>query len=55
MAKAKFPQSKSPKIELISTIAKSIGSEGMAGGQSLDLDSENKKLDAVNVEHIYML
>ena len=55
MAKAKFPQSKSSQLELISMIAKSIGSEGMAGGQSLDLDSENKKLDAVNVEHIYML
>ena len=55
MAKAKFPKSKSEQLELISMIAKSIGSAGMAGGQSLDLDSENKKLDAVNVEHIYML
>ena len=55
MAKAKFPKSKSTQLDLISMIAKSIGSAGMAGGQSLDLDSENKKLDAVNVEHIYML
>ena len=36
-------------------IAKSIGSAGMAGGQSLDLDSENKKLDPSTVEKIYML
>tara|TARA_B100001540_G_scaffold309038_1_gene324603 strand:+ start:257 stop:1144 length:888 start_codon:yes stop_codon:yes gene_type:complete len=55
MAKAKFPESKSSQLELISMIAKSIGSAGMAGGQSLDLDSENKKLDPLNVENIYML
>ncbi|MDC0226237.1 polyprenyl synthetase family protein [Gammaproteobacteria bacterium] len=55
MAQAKFPKSKSHQLGLISMIAKSIGSAGMAGGQSLDLDSENKKLDAANVENIYML
>ena len=55
MAKAKFPKSKSHQLELISMIAKSIGSDGMAGGQSLDLDSENKKLNAASVENIYML
>ncbi len=55
MAKAKFPQSKIHQLELISMIAKSIGSAGMAGGQSLDLDSENKKLNAASVENIYML
>ena len=55
MAKAEFPQSKNSQLELISMIAKSIGSAGMAGGQSLDLDSENKKLDPLSVEHIYML
>ena len=55
MAKAKFPQSKSSQLELISMIAKSIGSDGMAGGQSLDLDSENKRLDPLSVENIYML
>jgi len=55
MAQAKFPKSKSHQLELISMIAKSIGSAGMAGGQSLDLDSENKKLNAANVENIYML
>ena len=55
MAQAKFPKSKSHQLELISMIAKSIGSAGMAGGQSLDLDSENKKLNASNVENIYML
>tara|TARA_B100000700_G_scaffold161694_1_gene179034 strand:+ start:653 stop:1540 length:888 start_codon:yes stop_codon:yes gene_type:complete len=55
MAKAKFPKSKSAQLDLISMIAKSIGSAGMAGGQSLDLDSENKKLDPSSVENIYML
>ena len=55
MAKAEFPESKSSQLELISMIAKSIGSAGMAGGQSLDLDSENKKLDPSSVENIYML
>ena len=55
MAQTKFPKSKSHQLELISMIAKSIGSAGMAGGQSLDLDSENKKLNATNVENIYML
>ena len=55
MAKAKFPKSKSTQLDLISMIAKSIGSAGMAGGQSLDLDSENKKLDPSTVEKIYML
>ena len=55
MSKAKFPQSKNSQLELISMIAKSIGAGGMAGGQSLDLDSENKKLDPLSVEHMYML
>ena len=55
MAKAQFPESKSSQLELISMIANSIGSAGMAGGQSLDLDSENKKLDPSSVENIYML
>ena len=55
MAKARFPESKSSQLELISMIANSIGSAGMAGGQSLDLDSENKKLDPSSVENIYML
>ena len=55
MAKAKFPKSKNAQLNLISMIAKSIGSAGMAGGQSLDLDSENKKLDPSTVENIYML
>ena len=55
MAKAKFPKSKNAQLNLISMIAKSIGSAGMAGGQSLDLDSENKKLDPSTVEKIYML
>ena len=55
MAKAEFPESKSSQLELISMIANSIGSAGMAGGQSLDLDSENKKLDPLSVENIYML
>jgi len=55
MAKAEFPKSKSSQLELISMIAKSIGSAGMAGGQSLDLDSENKRLNPFNVEKIYRL
>ena len=55
MAKSKFPKSKNAQLDLISMIAKSIGSAGMAGGQSLDLDSENKKLDPSSVEKIYML
>ena len=55
MAKTKFPESKSSQLELISMVASSIGSAGMAGGQSLDLDSENKKLAPSCVENIYML
>ena len=55
MANAKLPDSKSSQLKIISMIAKSIGSAGMAGGQSLDLDSENKKLDTTTVESIYML
>ena len=55
MSKAEFPESKSSQLDLISMIAKSIGSAGMAGGQSLDLDSENKILDPSSVENIYML
>ena len=55
MAKAEFPESNSSQLELISMIANAIGSAGMAGGQSLDLDSENKKLDPSSVENIYML
>ena len=55
MARADFPESKSSQLELISMLANSIGSGGMAGGQSLDLDSENKKLDPSSVENIYML
>ena len=55
MALAKFPESKISHLRLISMIAESIGSSGMAGGQSLDLDSENKKLNAKSVENIYML
>ena len=55
MAKAEFPESKSSQLDLISMIANSIGSAGMAGGQSLDLDSENKKLDPLSIENIYML
>ena len=55
MARADFPESKSSQLELISMIANSIGSGGMAGGQSLDLDSENMKLDPSSVENIYML
>lgn len=55
MAKAKLPESKSSQLKIVSMIAQSIGSAGMAGGQSLDLDSENKKLDTTSVENIYML
>ena len=55
MANAKLPDSKNSQLKIISMIAKSIGSAGMAGGQSLDLDSENKKLDTTSVEKIYML
>ena len=55
MAKAKLPESKSSQLKIVSMIAQSIGSAGMAGGQSLDLDSENKKLDNTSVENIYML
>ena len=55
MARADFPESKSSQLELISMIANSNGSGGMAGRQSLDLDSENKKLDPSSVENIYML
>lgn len=55
MAKANLPESKSSQLKIVSMIAQSIGSAGMAGGQSLDLDSENKKLDTTSVENIYML
>ena len=55
MALSEFPESKTSHLRLISMIAESIGSSGMAGGQSLDLDSENKKLNTKSVENIYML
>jgi geranylgeranyl diphosphate synthase type II len=55
MALAEFPRLKNSHLRVIAMIAKSIGALGMAGGQSLDLDSENKELDPKTVEYIYML
>ena len=40
---------------LISLLAQAAGTNGMSGGQALDLAAEGKKLDQSQLEHIYRL
>lgn len=43
------------QVRLVALIAEACGSNGMTGGQSLDLASEGQQLDAAELEHIYRL
>lgn len=42
-------------VALVSLVAAACGSLGMTGGQSIDLSSEGKRLDAGELEHMYRL
>ena len=41
------------RISMIATLAHAIGSVGMAGGQTLDLEAENKTIDLTQLEQIH--
>jgi farnesyl diphosphate synthase len=41
--------------KIISALARACGSNGMTGGQSIDLASEHKTLNAAELEHMYRL
>lgn len=41
------------KIELITEIAAALGTDGMLGGQVVDIESEGKKVDRATVEYIH--
>lgn len=43
------------RIELVALLAQACGSNGMTGGQSLDLAAEGRRIDAAELEHIYRL
>ena len=43
------------RIDLIKLITKACGSEGMTGGQWIDLSAEGKSLSAAELEHMYSL
>jgi geranylgeranyl pyrophosphate synthase len=43
------------QLRVIRTLADACGSNGMTGGQAIDLASEGKKLDAAEIEHMYRL
>lgn len=42
-------------VKLIKMLSYSCGALGMAGGQSLDLESENMQLDKKSMDHIHLL
>jgi len=42
-------------IQLINKLSNSCGAYGMAGGQSLDLESENKQLSKTEMDNIHLL
>jgi farnesyl diphosphate synthase len=42
-------------VGLIRKLSESCGARGMAGGQSLDLESENKRLDKTSMDNIHLL
>jgi len=43
------------QLQMIETLAHTIGSDGMAGGQQMDLHAEGKKLPAAEIEKIYSM
>lgn len=43
------------RVGLVSLLAQACGSNGMTGGQSLDLAAEGRSPDAAELEHIYRL
>jgi geranylgeranyl pyrophosphate synthase len=43
------------QIRMVELIADACGSNGMTGGQSMDLAAEGRRLDAAELEHIYRL
>jgi farnesyl diphosphate synthase len=43
------------RVKLVKLLADACGSNGMTGGQSLDLAAEGQSLDAAQIEHMYSL
>jgi farnesyl diphosphate synthase len=43
------------QVALVQLLAEACGSNGMTGGQSMDLAAEGRRLDAAELEHIYRL
>jgi len=43
------------QLKIINALAKACGSNGMTGGQSIDLASEQQALDVAELEHMYRL
>ncbi len=43
------------QVKLVRLLAEACGSEGMTGGQAIDLASEGRQLDAAELEHMYRL
>jgi len=43
------------KARLIALLAEACGSNGMTGGQALDIAAEGRRLDAAKLEHMYRL
>ncbi|MCB1596768.1 MAG: polyprenyl synthetase family protein [Gammaproteobacteria bacterium] len=43
------------QVRLVALLADACGSRGMTGGQSMDMESEGKRLDPAELEHIYRL
>ncbi len=43
------------QVALVRLLAEACGSEGMTGGQAIDLASEGRQLDAAELEHMYRL
>jgi len=43
------------KIRIIDLLAEACGSNGMTGGQAIDMAAEGNKLDAAELEHMYRL
>lgn len=43
------------QIALVALLAESCGPNGIAGGQALDMDAEQRRLDAAELEHMFRL
>jgi geranylgeranyl pyrophosphate synthase len=43
------------QVKLVALVADACGSNGMTGGQSMDLAAEGRRLDPAELEHIYRL